>query len=188
MEWSVGARNALIAAAGACAVAIVGLSAAVFGPGGDGVAQDRTSAPMTVADRGSLPGAKGSDYLGALGGRAGTVYKSPTCTCCDAYVDLLREAGMQVDVVVTDEVGAVKVAHGVPLTASSCHTMTVDGYVVEGHVPLVAVGELLATRPDVDGVTVPGMPPGSPGMPGEPAPLPVLALVDGAALPLWDAR
>jgi hypothetical protein len=171
--------------------AAVGWGAVVLGPGYGrsgseaGVITARTSLHVGAS---VLDDAERATYLGALNGHTAAVYKSPTCTCCDAYVDLLREAGMRVDVVVTDEVGAVKVEHGVPLTASSCHTMAVDGYVVEGHVPLVAVGELIATRPDVDGIAVPGMPPGSPGMPGEPAPLPVLAFIGGAAHPFWDAR
>jgi hypothetical protein len=58
---------------------------------------------------------------------------------------------------------------GIPIEARSCHTALVDGYVVEGHVPSGAVEQLLAIRPDAIGVTVPGMPPDSPGMSEDPA-------------------
>lgn len=70
-----------------------------------------------------------------------------------------------------NDVGSIKRRHGVPLKLSSCHTALVDGYVIEGHVPADLIDRLLAERPRVTGLAVPGMPSGSPGMevPGQPS-------------------
>jgi len=93
-----------------------------------------------------------------------TVYKSPTCGCCGDWVDHMREAGFEVVVRDTAGMAAVKTSLGVPAALGSCHTATVDGYVVEGHVPAAVVRRVLEERPAVAGVAVPGMPIGSPGM------------------------
>ena len=92
------------------------------------------------------------------------VYKSPTCGCCADWVDHLREAGFRVEVSDREDVTRAKVELGVPPSLGSCHTAVVDGYVVEGHVPAEDIRRLLAERPDVVGLAVPGMPAGSPGM------------------------
>lgn len=105
-----------------------------------------------------------------------TLTKSPTCSCCDAYADILRQAGVGVTIEVLDDIAQFKHAAGVPTQLWSCHTVEVDGYVVEGHVPLGAIERLLAARPAVTGIALPGMPAGSPGMPGTaPAGLEVLS-------------
>ena len=93
-----------------------------------------------------------------------TVYKSPSCGCCAAWADHLRENGFPVETVETADVQAVKAEYGVPPALQSCHTAVVDGYVVEGHVPAADVKRLLAERPEAGGLAVPGMPVGSPGM------------------------
>jgi hypothetical protein len=93
------------------------------------------------------------------------VWKSPTCGCCNGWVDHLRENGLEV---VTNDVGdlsLIKRMAGVPDHLQSCHTAKVGGYVIEGHVPASAVERLLEERPGVAGLAVPGMPAGSPGMP-----------------------
>jgi len=95
-----------------------------------------------------------------------TVYKSPTCDCCGYYVEYLREAGFPVEVVDTTQLSSIERQHGVPKNFAGCHTTIVDGYVVEGHVPLSVLDQLLAERPPVTGISLPGMPTGSPGMPG----------------------
>jgi hypothetical protein len=95
-----------------------------------------------------------------------TVYKSPTCGCCDAWVDHMREHGFEVATEDMYDVMPLKREHGLPLHLTSCHTTLVDGYVVEGHVPASVVRRLLAERPAVKGIAVPGMPMGSPGMEG----------------------
>ncbi len=93
-----------------------------------------------------------------------TVYKSPTCGCCGAWVDHLREDGFFVDVIEQADISARKVEFGVPPAMGSCHTATVDGYVIEGHVPSADIRRLLNERPRAKGLAVPGMPIGSPGM------------------------
>ena len=94
------------------------------------------------------------------------VYKSPTCGCCSKWVDHLKEAGFEVEAHDTNDVASVKQHYGVQRSFASCHTALVDGYVVEGHVPAQYVKQLLEERPEIVGLTVPGMPIGSPGMEG----------------------
>ena len=117
-------------------------------------AEPASSATAAVAhpDAGALPTA--------------LVYKTPTCGCCNLWVDHLREAGFQVDARNVDDIIPVKIDAGVPPRMSSCHTALIDGYVVEGHIPAEHVKRLLAERPDIIGIVVPGMPTGSPGMEG----------------------
>lgn len=93
-----------------------------------------------------------------------TVYKSPTCGCCEDWIDHMREHGFQVEAVDQDNVMPIKEKYGVPRAMSSCHTAVVDGYALEGHVPADVVQRLLKERPPVLGIAVPGMPIGSPGM------------------------
>lgn len=94
------------------------------------------------------------------------LYKDPACGCCNGYIAYLREAGIDVDAVNTDDIVAIKEKHKVPQDMYSCHTMIIGGYVVEGHVPMAALNRLLAQKPDIAGIALPGMPAGSPGMPG----------------------
>lgn len=94
------------------------------------------------------------------------VYKTPTCGCCNGWIDHLQAAGFTVDARDVRDIMTVKQDGGVPVSMSSCHTAIVDGYVVEGHVPAEQVKRLLAERPEVAGIAVPGMPVGSPGMEG----------------------
>lgn len=95
-----------------------------------------------------------------------TVYKSPTCGCCTKWVSHLRDAGFAVTAVDVRDLQRIKTENGVSREISSCHTAVVDGYVLEGHVPATDVLRLLDERPQVTGLTVPGMPIGSPGMEG----------------------
>ena len=95
-----------------------------------------------------------------------TVYKSPACGCCTAWVDHMRAAGFRVATVDTSDVSPVKKRHGVPDALGSCHTALIGQYVVEGHVPAEDIRRLLAEKHDVNGLAVPGMPVGSPGMEG----------------------
>ena len=92
------------------------------------------------------------------------VFKSPDCGCCSAWVDHLKAAGFDVKVTSVDDTSAARKRFGMPDDFGSCHTATVGGYVIEGHVPAVEVKRLLAARPAALGLAVPGMPPGSPGM------------------------
>ena len=92
------------------------------------------------------------------------VHKTPTCGCCGAWVDHLREAGFTVAVQDHDDLGPTKERLGVPYGKGSCHTAEVGGYLVEGHVPASDIKRLLAERPAARGLVLPGMPIGSPGM------------------------
>lgn len=94
------------------------------------------------------------------------VYKSPTCGCCGKWVEHMEEAGFSVDVENMRDVTPIKRELGVPGRMQSCHTAKVGDYFVEGHVPADLVKRLLADRPDIKGLAVPGMPMGSPGMEG----------------------
>jgi hypothetical protein len=93
-----------------------------------------------------------------------TVYKSPTCGCCSEWIKHMQAAGFEVRTVDLDDLTEVKQASGVPMKLRTCHTAIVDGYVVEGHVPADLVKKMLAEKPGVTGIAVPGMPVGSPGM------------------------
>ena len=92
------------------------------------------------------------------------VVKTPTCGCCGAWVDHLRAAGFEVTVTDVEDVTPTARQLGVPDDLRSCHTASIGGYAVEGHVPVEDIRRLLAERPDAAGIAVPGMPIGSPGM------------------------
>lgn len=98
--------------------------------------------------------------------RAATLWKNPQCGCCQAYADYLDENGFTVTVRPTHDLSPIKREHGVPEDLEGCHTMVIDGYVVEGHVPLATLDRLLTERPAITGLSLPGMPMGSPGMSG----------------------
>ncbi|PWC26759.1 DUF411 domain-containing protein [Teichococcus aestuarii] len=98
------------------------------------------------------------------------VWKDPSCGCCEGWVKHMQAAGFDASVQDVANLQAVKAAKGVPDALQSCHTATVGGYVIEGHVPAADVRRLLAERPRAKGLAAPGMPPSSPGMdiPGTP--------------------
>lgn len=100
-----------------------------------------------------------------------TVYKNAQCGCCKNWVEHLRKEGFKVTARDVDDLAAIKRKLGVPASLSSCHSAIVGSYVVEGHVPAADIRKLLAEKPKVAGIGVPGMPMGSPGMemPGMPA-------------------
>jgi len=93
-----------------------------------------------------------------------TVYKSPTCGCCKQWVKHMQANGFTVKAIDVSDIMRYKAENGVPMMLGSCHTAIVDGYVIEGHVPANDIKRLLKERPAVVGLTVPGMPVGSPGM------------------------
>lgn len=100
----------------------------------------------------------------AAAGKRVVVHKSETCGCCKLWVAHLERAGFDVEVVNSDNLAAIKERVGIPYGMGSCHTAEVDGYFVEGHVPAADIQRLLRERPAAKGLTVPGMPAGSPGM------------------------
>lgn len=95
-----------------------------------------------------------------------TVFRDPSCGCCHKWVEHVRADGFSVAVHDAASMKAVKARLGVPAELASCHTAEVGGYVIEGHVPAVAIRRLLVERPQGRGLAVPGMPIGSPGMEG----------------------
>jgi len=99
-------------------------------------------------------------------GFVATIYKSPSCRCCGQYAVYLEKKGIGVDIEEVADTKAIKQQYGVPYELESCHTMEVDGYVVEGHIPEEAVQKLLAEEADIKGIGMAGMPSGSPGMSG----------------------
>jgi hypothetical protein len=96
-----------------------------------------------------------------------TLYKNPECSCCEGYAAYLRENGFEVEVKPTNDLAQISQKAGVPAKYQGCHTMFVESYVVDGHVPVEIVRKLLTERPAIVGITLPGMPTGSPGMVGQ---------------------
>ena len=95
-----------------------------------------------------------------------TLYKNPQCSCCEGYAAYLRKNGFEVTVKATNDLAEISRKAGIPDDLQGCHTMFLDGYVVDGHVPVEVIRKLLSERPAIAGITLPGMPEGSPGMVG----------------------
>jgi hypothetical protein len=97
-----------------------------------------------------------------------TLYSMPDCGCCIPHGEYLRENGFDVEIVHPTDLASIRLEQSVPAAMQGCHTLVVDGYVVEGHVSADIIKRLLSERPqNVRGISIPGMPPGVPGMPGE---------------------
>ena len=96
-----------------------------------------------------------------------TMYKNPDCQCCLKWAAYMEDNGFSVTQKPTNKLASVKYQYGVPNNLGSCHTALVDGYVVEGHVPVEAINKLLKERPDAKGVAVAGMPASAPGTQGK---------------------
>ena len=144
---------------------------------GDAVLGGEQRAATAVAARGN--------------GETITVYRSPTCGCCKAWEDHMRAAGYTVESVETAALDPIKDEHGVPRPLRSCHLGVVEGYLIEGHVPAEDVIRMLAERPEIKGLAVPGMPAGSPGMdvPGrENEPFEVFAFRESGESEIWATR
>lgn len=95
-----------------------------------------------------------------------TMYVNPQCSCCQGHANYLRANGFKITVKETHDMSLIRRQHGVPEKLEGCHIMIIDGYVVEGHVPAASIKKLLAERPKIKGISLPGMPDGSPGMTG----------------------
>lgn len=96
-----------------------------------------------------------------------TLYKNPQCSCCESYAHYLDDNGFKVDVRSTNDLAEISRKAGVPENLEGCHTSFIGGYVVDGHVPVQTIRKLLEEKLAIAGITLPGMPPGSPGMAGE---------------------
>jgi hypothetical protein len=106
-----------------------------------------------------------------------TIYKSPYCGCCTAWAEQVEEAGFNVTVVEQANNNQLHKEHGISPELRSCHTAFVEGYAIEGHVPVKDIKRLLREKPAIAGIAVPGMPASSPGMdvPGNSDPYQVIA-------------
>ncbi len=121
--------------------------------------------------------------------RKAVLYKNPQCSCCEGYADYLRGNGFDVTVKPTHDLAMISQKAGVPEQLEGCHTMFIDGYVIDGHVPVGIVRRLLTERPEIKGITLPGMPAGSPGMTGQKtAPFVVYALPKDGGAPTVYAK
>lgn len=107
------------------------------------------------------------------------VHKDPNCGCCHLWAEAMQNAGIDVQLNDLGDLAPIKARLGVPAELEGCHTAEIDGYFLEGHVPLSSVRKLLAERPPVKGLAVPGMPSGSLGMGNDPS-----ASYDVVAVPL----
>ncbi len=103
-----------------------------------------------------------------------TIYMTPDCNCCKQYIKYLESEGISVNEVLVDATTLYEIMKVAPPNLWSCHILELEGCYVIGHVPVNAINKLVTERPGITGVSLPGMPPGSPGMPGEvPGPLTV---------------
>lgn len=135
--------------------------AACSQPSGAGVVAASATKPATVAPSQSHEHAP-KQPAAALPKMV--VTRSPTCGCCELWIEHAKRAGFTVEVRETEDLNSFKEGLGIPYGRGSCHTAEVGGYFVEGHVPLDDVKRLLSEKPRAKGLTVPGMPAGSPGM------------------------
>ena len=116
--------------------------------------------------QGSVNEVKDNTQKEVTSGQKITVYKSPQCGCCVGYVGELEKAGFDVEMVVVQDMSTIKAEHNIPREMESCHTSVIDGYFIEGHMPISVVKDLLEEKPEIDGIALPNMPAGTPGMPG----------------------
>jgi hypothetical protein len=114
------------------------------------------AALIGTASLSPAPGAAAADKI--------VVYKSPTCGCCEKWVDYLKANGFTVESHDVPDVTPMKQEFDVPRALTSCHTAVIGRYVIEGHVPVADIRRLLLEHPAVVGLAAPGMPSASPGM------------------------
>jgi hypothetical protein len=93
------------------------------------------------------------------------VYKSASCGCCNVYQNYLMNMGFKTRAQLVSD-SSIKTKYNIPYSLQSCHTTLIGDYFIEGHVPVEVIEKLLAEKPDIAGIALPGMPSGSPGMPG----------------------
>ena len=93
-----------------------------------------------------------------------TVFKTPWCGCCQVWAQAMEKEGYNVTIRHVEDLTNVRKQAGIADEIAGCHTAVVDGYVLEGHVPLQAIRKLMSERPKIRGLSVPGMPQGSLGM------------------------
>ncbi|MDC3158323.1 hypothetical protein OA524_00675 [Candidatus Pelagibacter sp.] len=108
------------------------------------------------------------------------VFKTPSCGCCYGYVLFLEKEKYKVKQSDMRSLHSIKQKYNIPIEMQSCHTTIMGKYFIEGHVPIEAINKLLKEQPDIDGIALPGMPIGTPGMPGDKdEPYVIYQLIDG---------
>ena len=108
------------------------------------------------------------------------VFKTPSCGCCYGYVLFLEDEKFEVKQTDMRSLHSIKQKYNIPVEMQSCHTTIMGKYFIEGHVPIEAINKLLKEQPDIDGIALPGMPIGTPGMPGDKKePYVIYQLIDG---------
>lgn len=95
-----------------------------------------------------------------------TVFYSPTCACCMDYIPYLKRNGFEVEERKTQDMLSIKERYQIPQEMESCHTSVTGDYFVEGHMPVEVINKLFEEKPEINGIALPGMPQGSPGMGG----------------------
>tara|TARA_Y100000310_G_C20698277_1_gene827268 strand:+ start:1844 stop:2299 length:456 start_codon:yes stop_codon:yes gene_type:complete len=112
------------------------------------------------------------------------VYKAPSCGCCVGYIAELKKQGFEVETISMNDLTPLKTKYKIPKNMQSCHTAVIKNYFVEGHVPIEAIHKLIRDSPDIDGIALPRMPSGSPGMPGQKTkPFEIYSLTSGVSKP-----
>ena len=108
------------------------------------------------------------------------VFKTPSCGCCYGYVLFLEKEKYNVKQTDMRSLHSIKQKYNIPVEMQSCHTTIMGKYFIEGHVPIEAINKLLEEEPNIDGIALPGMPIGTPGMPGDKdEPYIIYQLIDG---------
>lgn len=101
-----------------------------------------------------------------VSGETATYYKSISCGCCEVHSKYLGSKGFNIKMNNLQDVSEIKSKYNIPYEIQSCHTAVIGDYFVEGHIPIEAINKLTEEQPDIAGIAMPGMPSGSPGMPG----------------------
>lgn len=112
------------------------------------------------------------------------MYKNPSCTCCEMYAAYLEQNDFEVEIKPTNDLTQIAAGLGVPPDLQGCHTVLIGGFTVDGFVPVEVIRKMLAESPAITGISLPGMPMGSPGMGGtKMEPFTVYAFLKGGAEP-----
>ena len=109
-------------------------------------------------------------------------FKDAECGCCVSHGAYMKGNGFSVDTISTENMQEIKTKYNIPANMQSCHTEIIEGYFVEGHVPVEAINKMLDEKQNIDGIALPRMPAGSPGMPGvKKEPFIIYSIKDGQA-------
>lgn len=136
---------------------------------------------LSAAQSTAQPDTAGAENAGTVDpSKQVTIWRDPGCGCCDAYADYLEAEGYQVTRIDDRDFAKTSVSVGVPEEGLGCHLAEIDGYYVSGLVPAEIIERLVTERPEIDGITLPGMPRNAPGMAGKSGTLKTYAFDDGA--------